>query len=229
MGIEDRKRREFQRRERDILDAALSLLGGDDWRSVTVEAIAERAEVGKGTVYKHFDSKEEIYAQLALDFQRLLLRRLETVRTGPAAGGRIRPIIRALWETNRAHPEYHRILEYATRAEFVRNLPARLQREWQENQRRQLEIYLEPLREGVAAGEFPDLPVEQLFVGPQATVNGAILALWSGWFDRPDADPEAYIDAICAFVAAGLAGLAVSEGSTWADRSPPPVPGDPGP
>ena len=58
MSIHDRKAREFQRREEDILKAALALSNRDDWQAVTIEQIAQKAEIGKGTVYKHFPSKD---------------------------------------------------------------------------------------------------------------------------------------------------------------------------
>ena len=63
MGISERREREFQRREGEILDAALELFSADDWQSVTIDQIARRAEIGKGTVYLHFASKDEIYAR----------------------------------------------------------------------------------------------------------------------------------------------------------------------
>ena len=63
----ERKIREFERREQEILSAALELFAGERWESVTVTQIAKQAGIGKGTVYKHFASKDEIYARLALD------------------------------------------------------------------------------------------------------------------------------------------------------------------
>ena len=44
MGIQERRQREFARREREILDAALTLFDSDDWLSVTVEQIANAAD-----------------------------------------------------------------------------------------------------------------------------------------------------------------------------------------
>lgn len=69
MQKESRKVREFRRREQEILDAALSLflVQGED--SVTVEMIAEAVGIGKGTIYKHFKSKAEIYLRLMLDYE----------------------------------------------------------------------------------------------------------------------------------------------------------------
>src|SRR4051812_11157804 len=73
MGVQERKAREFNRREQEILAAALQLFRRDEWQTVTVEQIAQQAEIGKGTVYKHFASKDEIYARLALRFHRGIL------------------------------------------------------------------------------------------------------------------------------------------------------------
>ena len=63
-----RKERAFSLREAEILEAARVLFAIGDWEAVTVADIAQRAEIGKGTVYKHFASKEELYARIALDF-----------------------------------------------------------------------------------------------------------------------------------------------------------------
>ena len=78
MGIQERRKREFARREREIIDAALKLFDSDDWLSVTVEQIANAAEIGKGTIYKHIPSKEAIYARLTLDFYDELLAHLRS-------------------------------------------------------------------------------------------------------------------------------------------------------
>ncbi|MGB0957660.1 MAG: TetR/AcrR family transcriptional regulator [Litorivicinus sp.] len=60
----DRKKREFQRREQEILKVTESLLSGVDADSVTVERIATEVGIGKGTIYKHFKTKHEIVARL---------------------------------------------------------------------------------------------------------------------------------------------------------------------
>jgi AcrR family transcriptional regulator len=50
---------------RQILDAAAALIGERGYAAATVEEIAERADVAKGTLYYHFTSKEEIATALA--------------------------------------------------------------------------------------------------------------------------------------------------------------------
>ncbi|NBC47762.1 MAG: TetR family transcriptional regulator [Gammaproteobacteria bacterium] len=78
MPLQDRKQRQFVNREREILVAALELCSTPDWETVTVSEIARRAEVGKGTLYKHFASKDELLFRLMMDFYRGLLDILRT-------------------------------------------------------------------------------------------------------------------------------------------------------
>ncbi len=72
MQKESRKVREFRRREQEILDTSLKLFLENGEDSVTVEMIADAVGIGKGTIYKHFKSKAEIYLRLMLDYEREL-------------------------------------------------------------------------------------------------------------------------------------------------------------
>ena len=47
MGITERKKRDFEHREQVILGASLNLFDCDEWLSVTVDQIADAAEIGK--------------------------------------------------------------------------------------------------------------------------------------------------------------------------------------
>jgi AcrR family transcriptional regulator len=70
MQKETRKVREFRRREQEILDTSLRLFLEQGEDSVTVEMIADEVGIGKGTIYKHFKSKAEIYLRLMMDYER---------------------------------------------------------------------------------------------------------------------------------------------------------------
>jgi AcrR family transcriptional regulator len=78
MQKESRKVREFRRREQEILSAALRLFLEQGEDSVTVEMIADEVGIGKGTIYKHFKSKAEIYLRLMLDYERDLSKLLHS-------------------------------------------------------------------------------------------------------------------------------------------------------
>ncbi len=47
-----------------ILEAALQVFSSRNYHDATVEEIARIAEVGKGTVYRYFKSKEDLYKQM---------------------------------------------------------------------------------------------------------------------------------------------------------------------
>ena len=66
MGVKERKEREFQKREAEILNTAYLLLTEMEPAQMTMEQIAEITEIGRGTIYKHFRSKDEIYARLII-------------------------------------------------------------------------------------------------------------------------------------------------------------------
>ena len=55
-----------QNREARILDAAGELLLAFGYRRVTIDDVARRAGVGKGTVYLHWASKLELFATVLI-------------------------------------------------------------------------------------------------------------------------------------------------------------------
>jgi len=65
--ILSRRERELLRHRGEIMDAATSLFSENGFYQTTVQMIAERADFSVGYLYKHFESKEQIY-QATLDF-----------------------------------------------------------------------------------------------------------------------------------------------------------------
>ena len=64
------KKKLFLAREQRIIDASLELFLSEGIDKVTVSSIASKAGIGKGTVYKHFLTKNEILARIMLDYER---------------------------------------------------------------------------------------------------------------------------------------------------------------
>src|SRR3954470_5076334 len=112
MGIAERKEREFKRREADILRAAPHLFAPDDWWLVSIERIAQEAEIGKGTVYLHFPSKEAIYGRLSLDFARDILARLATIDAASPVLEKLRRSIEIFFAAHREGTGAHHVVEY---------------------------------------------------------------------------------------------------------------------
>ncbi|MFI6318077.1 TetR/AcrR family transcriptional regulator [Nonomuraea sp. NPDC050556] len=69
-----------------ILDAAAELLVSWGYRRVTIDEVAKRAAIGKGTVYLHFATKEQLFLAVVMRSQsRWAERFLDDVAADPAA------------------------------------------------------------------------------------------------------------------------------------------------
>jgi len=67
-----RKEKEKVQRRNAILDAAQVLFFAKSYDEITIEAVAEKAQLAKGTVYLYFKNKEEVYSAVALRGARIL-------------------------------------------------------------------------------------------------------------------------------------------------------------
>ncbi len=204
MGIAERKEREFKRREREILQAALRLFDGDDWELVTIERIAQEAEIGKGTVYLHFPSKEDIYGRLALDFSRQLLAKLQKIDAEGPVLDRLREAIRIIFDAHLARRRYQRIVDYCNRDDFRRRLDDATRAELQRIDEQITAVVMVVVQEGIALGTFPARALDTLLWGPRATLIGAVRILSGncGCLHPPEA--ETFIADVTRYMLAGL-------------------------
>jgi AcrR family transcriptional regulator len=66
LGSPEKRKKEKENKKNTILRAARKLFFDRGFKSVTVDSIAAKAGVSKGSIYLYFDSKEEIYAQVLI-------------------------------------------------------------------------------------------------------------------------------------------------------------------
>jgi AcrR family transcriptional regulator len=131
-----------------IVTAALAKVAASGYASAGVQAVAARAEVAVGTVYRHFPSKGDLFAEV---FRRASQRELDVVVEVSAADGRsaaerVSAAVEAFCRRALAGP----VLSYALIAEPVD--PA------VESERLRLRVgyrdaFARVLEDGVAAGE----------------------------------------------------------------------------
>jgi Transcriptional regulator len=67
VGLLERRGKEKDSRKKLILKSARTLFFKKGFNNVTVDEIAKISELGKGSIYLYFNSKEEIYAQILLN------------------------------------------------------------------------------------------------------------------------------------------------------------------
>jgi AcrR family transcriptional regulator len=202
MGITERKERDFRRREEDILQAALRLFDQDNWQDVTIEQIAQEAEIGKGTVYLHFPSKEEIYAHLHAEFGRKLLAQLRAIDPSLSVEEQLRGMIRVVFDHHLAAPSYRRVFHYCERGDFRRGLAPSTQRELERIDGEFGQMVDRLLQRGVREGVFADRPLPVLLFAAHSTVVGALHSIESGCLG--ETLPDDYIEELTRFVVGGL-------------------------
>jgi len=61
MGIIERKEREKERRRNAIIDAAEEVFFSKGVEDATMDEVAERAELSKGTLYLYFKNKNDLF------------------------------------------------------------------------------------------------------------------------------------------------------------------------
>jgi AcrR family transcriptional regulator len=62
VGVEERRDQERELRRHSIVDTALHVFAEKGIKEATIDDIASEAQLGKGTIYYYFDSKEAILA-----------------------------------------------------------------------------------------------------------------------------------------------------------------------
>ena len=96
MGIKERKEREKQQRSNDILEAARGLFETRGFLNTTLQDVAKEAEISVGLIYRYFQSKEDIFASLALKGADELDKQIDFVLKRATSGRRRQPIARVL-------------------------------------------------------------------------------------------------------------------------------------
>lgn len=208
MGLQDRKQREFERREQDILAAALELCSTPEWESVTVEQIADRAEVGKGTVYKHFGSKDELLFRLMMGFYRGLLRMLWDDMVEGTPQERLRHAVVRAMRYHIEHKEYRYVVEYCERIDFKERADRAWRGDFLKLDRAFYEWGVPIIEKGMESGQFQRRPMEQVMIGMHACFKGAVGMIWATQDWCPLGDDDAVVSSVSEFMMAGLTGCA---------------------
>lgn len=104
------KKRQFLAREQRIVDKALDCLLRDGMDQVTVAAIAEEAGIGKGTVYKHFQSKSEILARILIDYENRIRVNLDQ-GIAAAEAGNPGAMVKAYFQSRLSNPKLDRLVQ----------------------------------------------------------------------------------------------------------------------
>lgn len=179
-----------------LLAAAQELMEAGGYGAVSVVAIAERAGVAAGTLYRHFASKEELFVEV---FRHVCAREERAMRTAAegtigsgSAGDWLQTVLATFARRALANPR----LAWALIAEPV---DPRVDAERLAYRARYAALIAEGLRTGIASGE---LPTQDVGLTAAALVGGCGEALVGPLspLGTDDRRPEEIVGALRTFV-----------------------------
>jgi AcrR family transcriptional regulator len=149
--------RKVQRQEQ-ILEAAVQLFAEHGYSDTDTQLLAEKLQVGKGTIYRYFRSKRELFLAAADRVMRSMRQCIDdSIEDIEDPFERIAGAIRAYLGFFAAHPEYVELL-MQERAQFKdREKPTYFVHK-EANAERWRDLY----RSLIAAGRIRDVPVDRI-------------------------------------------------------------------
>ena len=185
MALEENKKRkkEKENRKNTILRAARRLFFDRGFKAVTVDNIAAKSEVSKGSIYLCFESKEEIYAQILISDNIALYERIKNFSATEASAAQL------LLEFARIYVDYFlndnelfRILMTFMMQTGQMNLTEKQNNELIRSTNENIKIISEIIKKGVDSGEFsPVSNIRQMQNAIWGMLNGVIsLYLFTG-------------------------------------------------
>jgi AcrR family transcriptional regulator len=199
----DLRRRRKAERPKEILEAAFVEFSRNGYAMTTLDHIAERAGVTKGTIYVYFANKEHLFISMVREVTKATLDTMHEMFE--AHEGSTAELLRAQFSFI-----YQHIVEDRRRREVVRMLiaeasrfPELADRYYDEILRPCLELLKQAIQRGMDRGEIRKSAIidsPQVVIAPIALVD-----LWMMMFDdRQPLDLKAYFDAHLDLVLNGL-------------------------
>jgi TetR/AcrR family fatty acid metabolism transcriptional regulator len=154
-----------------VLDVAARLFGTKRFHEVRMDDLAAEAEVSKGTLYRYFKDKEELYRALLERATRQLLARLrDCVTRAAGARARLTALVAAILDHFDGNPHLFDLIQ---RAEVLRRPGAAFP--WQRVRDESVHLVREVLEEGTRRGELavgdPGLAVLMLLGGLRSVIR----------------------------------------------------------
>ncbi len=175
MGLEERRERERAARREQILQAAREVFLQKGFGSATMDEIAQRAELGKGTLYSYFRTKEELYVTVMSEGLQILFDRIEETLSLPLGPEEIiRRLGEVYYEYYLEHRDYFRVFFFLEHGEVSKELPRELIQGNIERGTRCLRLFAEVVERGIREGIFATVDPWKAAVAFWGATNGIL-------------------------------------------------------
>ncbi|MCH7612773.1 MAG: TetR/AcrR family transcriptional regulator [Candidatus Marinimicrobia bacterium] len=173
MGILERKKREKQQRRADIMEAAKDVFFSKGLMSATMDEIAERAELSKGTLYLYFQSKEELYLSLLDEGDRIFLTmmRKELLPT-LSAEELIRKTASVYYKFYQQYPDYFNIMFFLHHGDLENKVSPEFYKACMCQAEETLKMIEGIIQKGIGEGTFRKVDSWKMTLNLWATANG---------------------------------------------------------
>jgi AcrR family transcriptional regulator len=175
----DRRAREKAQRRCEILAAARQEFFERGFHNPTVDDVAARAEVSKGTIYLYFESKEAILAHLLLEGLALLLEEMEAAcepQTSPPEAA-LQALSKAYLNFCQSNPQYFRLIMAFDRGRFEESISRKLHNQVLDQSLRGLDLLAQTIQRGQAEGVFHVDDAWQAAGSAWAALNGVLVLM----------------------------------------------------
>lgn len=182
--------KEFRKREKLILDTALRLFLEQDEDKVTVETIADAVGIGKGTIYKHFTSKQEMYLLLLIRYEDELAEILQQIHPDDDKDRLVREYFQFRMSDPARYALFDRLEKKVANDTSLSRLIERLHT-IRESNVDQLE---KVIRARIAEGKLADVPPYFHIASAWALVHGAVGLCSSEFYKDRIEDKEGFFN-----------------------------------
>ena len=176
MVFEEKRKKEKENRKNTILRAARRLFFDRGFKSVTVDNIAAKSEVSKGSIYLCFESKEEIYAQILISDNIALYERIKNFSATEASASQL--LLEFAWiyvDYFLNDNELFRILMTFMLQTGQMNLTEKQNTELIRSTNENIKIISEIIQKGIDSGEFSPIGnIRQMQNAIWGMLNGVI-------------------------------------------------------
>jgi AcrR family transcriptional regulator len=174
--FEEKRKKEKENRKNTILRAARRLFFDRGFKSVTVDNIAAKSEVSKGSIYLCFESKEEIYAQILISDNIALYERIKNFSATEASASQL--LLEFAWiyvDYFLNDNELFRILMTFMLQTGQMNLTEKQNTELIRSTNENIKIISEIIQKGIDSGEFSPIGnIRQMQNAIWGMLNGVI-------------------------------------------------------
>ncbi|MDM8521859.1 TetR/AcrR family transcriptional regulator [Desulfococcaceae bacterium HSG8] len=159
MGIQERKKRERERRRQQIMVAAKRVFSVRGFNKATMEDIAKEAELSPGTLYLYFKNKDELFSSLSIRILQYLNLRLEHLVNDEkefVADERIGELRDIMYDVYEFDPLILINMFHLQSSDTLKNLSPQLLADLKELSRNSLNLMSKIFDEGIKKGDFID-------------------------------------------------------------------------